>query len=158
MRPGALLSVALALVSIALSASAMADSPVTGFKRAPLVIDTARGATYRFDVEVASTSAERTHGLMFRTELAADDGMLFVSDRDEISAMWMKNTPLSLDMLFIAADGRIAHIAANTTPYSLKIISSRMRVRATLELLGGTAARLGIAIGDMVRSEALGAP
>ncbi len=158
-RPGAWLSVALAVASIALSAGATADGPMTGFQRAPLIIDTAQGATYRFDVEVATTGAERSHGLMFRTELAADDGMLFVWDRYEIAAMWMKNTPLSLDMLFIDRDGRIAHIAAKTTPYSLKLISSRRRVRAALELLGGTAARLGIAPGDMVRSEALnGAP
>ena len=158
-RPGTWLSVALVGALIALSADAAAAGSATGFQRAPLFIDTAQGETYRFEVEVARTSVQRSHGLMFRTELADGDGMLFVWDRDKVVGMWMKNTPLSLDMLFIDRDGRIAHIAADTTPYSLKVISSRSTVRAALELLGGSAARLGIAPGDVVRSEVLyGAP
>jgi uncharacterized membrane protein (UPF0127 family) len=147
--------VVLAVVWLALAPHARADSPSPGFARAPLFIDTARGATLRFDVEVATTGAQRSHGLMFRTELGLDAGMLFVWEREDIVGMWMKNTFIPLDMLFIARDGRIAHIAANTTPKSLKIVSSRWPVRTALELPGGSAARLGIAPGDLVRSEAL---
>ncbi len=152
---GVVTSAALALASLALSPFAGADNGATGYPRAELFIDTAGGVTHRFDVEVASTSGQRSHGLMFRTKLAPDDGMLFVWDREDILGMWMKNTFIPLDMLFIDRDGRIAHIAANTTPHSLKVVSSRSRVRAALELAGGSAARLGIAPGDMVRSEAL---
>lgn len=124
------------------------------FPRAELIIDTPRG-THRFEVEVARTNVQRARGLMFRIRLAADAGMLFVYERRGPVVMWMKNTLISLDMLFIAADGRIVRIAANTTPLSKKMISSGSPVRAVLELPAGTAARLGIAPGDRVRSDAL---
>ena len=152
---GVVAPVALAVASVAPSPFAGAENGATGYPRAALFIDTVGGATHRLDVEVASTGERRSHGLMYRTQLAAGTGMLFVWERDEIAGMWMKNTFIPLDMLFIDRDGRIAHIAANTTPHSLKVISSRRRVRAALELAGGSAARLGIAPGDMVRSEAL---
>lgn len=124
------------------------------FPRAELFIDTPRG-THRFEVEVARTNVKRARGLMFRIRLAADAGMLFVYERRGPVVMWMKNTLISLDMLFIAAEGRIVRIAANTTPLSEKMISSGSPVRAVLELPAGTAARLGIAPGDRVRSDAL---
>ena len=124
------------------------------FPRAELFIDTPRG-THRFEVEVARTNVKRARGLMFRIRLAADAGMLFVYERRGPVVMWMKNTLISLDMLFIAAEGRIVRIAANTTPLSEKMISSGSPVRAVLELPAGTAARLGITPGDRVRSDAL---
>ena len=103
-----------------------------------------------FSVELASNDAERTRGLMFRKELPEGRGMLFDFGVDQDIAMWMKNTLIPLDMLFIRADGRIAHIAENTEPLSTKIIRSGGPVRAVLEVAGGTAKKLGIAVGDRV--------
>lgn len=96
----------------------------------------------------------RTRGLMHRRELAADRGMLFLFPRSERQAMWMKNTYVSLDMLFIDSTGRIIDIAANTRPLSERTIVSSGKARAVLELLAGTAARLGITVGDLVRHRA----
>ena len=126
----------------------------SSFARAELFIDTAAG-THRFVVEVARTPAQRVRGLMFRTALAADAGMLFVMETEGEAAIWMKNTFVPLDILFIAADGRITRIAADTTPLSTRIISSAGPVRALLEVLAGTARRLGIEPGDRVRSATL---
>ncbi|MEX1147865.1 MAG: DUF192 domain-containing protein [Sphingomonadales bacterium] len=103
-----------------------------------------------FQVEMAVTPEQRRQGLMFREYLDADRGMLFNHDRDEVATMWMKNTLIPLDMLFIRHTGEIATIAENTEPHSLKVISSRVPVRAVLEVPGGTAARLGISPGDRV--------
>mgnify|MGYP002828229772 CR=1 FL=1 len=113
------------------------------------------GGEYSFDVEVADTDAQRSRGLMFRNELAEDAGMIFLYRQDRVLTMWMANTYLSLDMLFLAADGRIVHIAENTIPLSRETISSRRRARAVLELNAGTAKRLGITVGDRVVHEAL---
>jgi uncharacterized membrane protein (UPF0127 family) len=88
---------------------------------------------------------------MYRTELAADAGMLFDFRTDQQVYMWMKNTYLPLDMVFIRSDGRIASIAANTTPLSTETISSGGPVRAVLELPAGTAKARGITVGDRVR-------
>ncbi len=146
---------------IAVSGNAETGSPsalhVAGeveFPRAELFIDTARG-TRRFEVEVARTQAQRVRGLMFRTQLAANAGMLFAYPYDGEVIMWMKNSVVSLDMLFIDAGGRVVGIAANTTPLSEELISSGVPARAVLEVPAGTAARLGIARGDRVRSDAL---
>ena len=91
---------------------------------------------------------------MFRTSLGADSGMIFLYDSPREIAMWMKNTILSLDMLFIAEAGRITRIVANTTPMSEATIASRGPVRAVLELLAGAAQRLAIKPGDRVRLDA----
>ncbi len=129
--------------------------PVSGgeaveFTRAEVLITTAGGEELRFDVEVARTPAQRAQGLMFRTALAPDAGMLFIYDPPSEVSMWMRNTILSLDMLFIAADGRITRIAANTTPMSEATIESRGPVSAVLELLAGSAKRLGIRPGNRI--------
>jgi uncharacterized membrane protein (UPF0127 family) len=134
--------------------SARAGSSAT-LPRAELVIESAGGVRHGFEVEVAATSAARTRGLMYRSELAPDSGMLFVFENAGPVAMWMKNTFISLDMLFIANDGRIVRIAERTTPLSRKTIASGGAVRAVLELAGGSAARLAIRPGDLVRSPAL---
>jgi uncharacterized protein len=118
--------------------------------RSPLVIKTADGVEHRFTVELATTEAERERGLMFRTAMAPDAGMLFDFKEVEPVAMWMKDTYLPLDMLFIARDGRIAHIAERAVPYSLATISSGEPVLAVLELNSGTASRLKIKPGDRV--------
>jgi hypothetical protein len=103
-----------------------------------------------FAVELADNDADRGRGLMFRKELAEGRGMLFDFQREQDVSMWMQNTYISLDMLFIRGDGRILRIAENTEPLSTRIISSGGPVRAVLEVIGGTARKLGIAPGDRV--------
>ncbi|WP_019643692.1 DUF192 domain-containing protein [Novispirillum itersonii] len=106
------------------------------------------GGTRAYRVEMALTPAQRERGLMHRTSLPAGHGMLFDFGSVRDVAMWMKNTLISLDMLFITEDGRIARIDANAEPQSLTIRRSGVPVRAVLELPGGEAARAGIAVGD----------
>ena len=105
---------------------------------------------HAFAVELATNDEERSRGLMFRTELPEGRGMLFDFERDQPVAFWMHNTYISLDMIFIRADGRIANIAENTEPKSDRLIPSGTPVRAVLEVIAGTASKLGIAPGDQV--------
>ncbi len=116
----------------------------------PLVIET-RGGPITIEVEVARTPDQQATGLMFRTKLADSQGMLFAHSASRELTMWMKNTFIPLDMVFIRADGVIHRIEAHTQPMSEAQISSRGAVAAVLELAGGAAARLGIAPGDRVR-------
>jgi len=116
----------------------------------PLAILLQGGQRQSFQVEVARNDADRAQGLMFRRSMPADRGMLFDFGRVEPVAMWMQNTYLSLDMLFIRSDGTIARVAANTEPLSTRTIPSGEPVLAVLELNAGTAARLGIRAGDRV--------
>jgi uncharacterized membrane protein (UPF0127 family) len=109
-----------------------------------------KGGVHVFAVEMAKTDAERAKGLMFRRELPDGRGMLFDFERDQEVTMWMQNTYIPLDMIFIRADGRIHRIAENTEPMSTRTISSGGPVRAVLEVSGGTARKLGIAPGDRV--------
>lgn len=120
-----------------------------------LFIDTSKGPV-GFTVELALTPENRATGLMDRQSMAADHGMLFRFDQTRDVLMWMKNTPLSLDMLFIAENGRIARIAENTVPFSETIIPSGSPVRYVLELNAGTAAKTGVAVGDRVRHRVIG--
>ncbi len=114
-------------------------------------------AVHVFEVEVARTGEERAKGLMFRRYMPADRGMLFDFGSEQPVGMWMKDTFIPLDMLFIRKDGSIARIAENTEPHSLRTISSGENVLSVLELNGGTAARLGIAPGDRVLHPLFGA-
>jgi uncharacterized membrane protein (UPF0127 family) len=109
-----------------------------------------RSGVHVFDVEMAVTGEQRMVGLMDRKELPPDRGMLFDFDGEQMVSMWMRNTYISLDMMFIASDGRIVRIAERTEPLSERTISSGVPVRAVLEVIGGTAQRLGIAPGDRV--------
>ena len=106
--------------------------------------------SHRFRVELVDDDRSRARGLMFRRSLPADGGMLFDFGVPLPVYMWMKNTYIALDMIFIAPDGRIVNIARGTTPESLAIIESAGPVRAVLEVPAGTAARLGIWPGDKV--------
>lgn len=106
--------------------------------------------THRFEVEIADEPAERRRGLMFRRSMEADHGMLFRHDQPQRSAMWMKNTFISLDILFIQQDGVIVNIAHDTEPESLTQIASKGRVLGVLELNAGTTRRLAIKPGDQV--------
>jgi uncharacterized protein len=105
---------------------------------------------HAFTVELATNDAERERGLMFRKELPQGQGMLFDFQRDQPVAFWMHNTYISLDMIFIRGDGRIARIAENAKPESDDLIPSGAPVRAVLEVIAGTARQLGIKAGDRV--------
>jgi uncharacterized protein len=111
-----------------------------------------KNGVHVFSVELAVTDEERQKGLMFRKSLPESTGMLFDFKRDQDVSMWMHNTYVSLDMIFIRADGRIQRIAENTETESDKIISSGGPVRAVLEVAAGTAKKLGIGPGDRVGS------
>jgi uncharacterized protein len=115
----------------------------------PLEIASKNGVNV-FAVEMAVTPEEQSKGLMFRKELPEGQGMLFDFHREQEATFWMKNTYVPLDMIFIRADGRIHRIAANTTPLSEALVTSGGPVRAVLEVVAGTARKLGIAPGDRV--------
>ena len=115
----------------------------------PLTIQTASGPR-QFQVEVVRDDAERMQGLMYRRSMAADRGMLFDFVRVEPVSMWMQNTYIPLDMLFIRPDGTVARIAQDTEPLSTRVIPSGEPVLSVLELNAGTSRRLGIKAGDRV--------
>lgn len=147
----------LAGAALALAPLGGCDSPMgaangiaeAAAERIPLQISTAQGVR-SFRVEVARTAAEQQKGLMYRTELPEDGGMLFPSDLPTPRSFWMKNTLISLDIIFIREDGSIARIAEETVPQSLEPVTVAEPVIAVLELAGGKAAALGIAEGDQV--------
>ena len=115
----------------------------------PLEIATKSGVRV-FSVEMATTEEEKQTGLMYRKELPDGKGMLFDFSPEQQISMWMKNTYISLDMIFIRADGRILRIAENTEPLSTRIISSGGLAMAVLEVAAGTAQKYGIQPGDRV--------
>ncbi len=121
-----------------------------------LVIVTRDGVHHEFNVEMALTPRQQQVGEMFRTSVPPDGGMLFVWPVARPSPMWMENTLVPLDMVFINADGTIRHIAENTVPESLATVDSGGPVLATLELAGGTTARLNIIVGDKVLQRIFG--
>jgi uncharacterized protein len=136
----------LLVVILAFSAHAE-DAPLS--KIEPLTVATENDA-HLFTVEIADTDALRQRGLMFRQRLPEDRGMLFDFQKPRPVSMWMKNTYISLDMLFIRENGDIAYIAENTVPKSLDTVGVSEPVLAVLELAGGTAKKLGIRAGDKV--------
>jgi uncharacterized membrane protein (UPF0127 family) len=135
--------VVLALLAVGLMHSAHAMRLET------LKLITARG-THVIDIEVTETPAEKAQGLMFRTRLADTAGMLFFYETPQEITMWMRNTYIPLDMVFIRADGVVHRIEARTEPLSENIVASRGNVTACLELAGGAAERLGLKAGDRV--------
>ena len=144
-QQGAAAALAVLVLALALLARpAFAEGPTE-----PLTI-ASRSGRHAFQVEVMRDDAGRAQGLMFRRTMAPDRGMLFDFERMEPVTMWMKNTYLPLDMLFIRADGTVARIAADTEPLSTRTIASGEPVLGVLELNAGTAARLGIHPGDKV--------
>ena len=134
-------------------AGANASTPV-GMARLQLTVTSSNGP-HKFSVEVAKTNAEQERGLMYRTGIPADSGMLFAPYPAEgggpkEASFWMENTPSPLDIIFIRADGTIARIAENTVPFSQDRILSGEPVTAVLEINGGRSSELGIAEGDKV--------
>ena len=121
-----------------------------GLEQLPLTISS-NGREHRFTVEVARTGEEQSMGLMYRTELAPDRGMIFPMDPPRNASFWMRNTLIPLDMIFVRADGSIANVEANTVPYSEEPVRSAGPVAAVLEIPGGRAAELGIKAGDIVK-------
>lgn len=115
-----------------------------------------RSGEHRVDIEVADTPDEREHGLMNRQSMPADAGMLFDFGIDRPVTMWMKNTYLPLDMVFMDASGTVTHIAVNAQPLSLDLIESDGPVRYVLELNGGAAARYGLKVGDRLKHPLVG--
>jgi hypothetical protein len=146
------------MLLVALFASAASCAPgasgvagASAAKADEVVIVSANGE-HRFKVEVADDDEERRIGLMYRTSLAENAGMIFdFRPENEIQSMWMKNTLIPLDMAFIAADGRIVTIAAETTPRSLQSVRSDAPAVAVLEVNGGRLEALGVKVGDLVR-------
>jgi uncharacterized protein len=112
-----------------------------------------KSGVHAFVVELASNDAERERGLMFRKELPEGRGMLFDFQRERPVSFWMHNTYISLDMIFIRDDGRILRIAESTEPMSDRLVPSGGPIRAVLEVIGGTARKLGIAPGNRVRGQ-----
>ena len=145
--------VAAVLAAIMLAAGVL-GSPVA--RAEPVCVDLAGGAVHRYEVEIAATPGARAQGLMFRRSLAPGAGMLFDFGRDEVARMWMKNTFIPLDMVFADRDGKVRGIVRNARPRSLDTISSRIPVRAVLELNGGEADRMGLAPGDRIRHPVFG--
>lgn len=128
-----------------------ANGPQTGLPVETITVDTKAGP-HAFKVEVAADDQSRETGLMFRKSMAPDAGMLFDFHTPQEVSFWMENTILPLDMLFVRADGTIAHIKQNATPYSRETIPSVEPVQVVIELNAGRAAALGIKEGDRVRA------
>jgi uncharacterized membrane protein (UPF0127 family) len=122
------------------------------FDKEPLVIQTVAGKLLNFTVEIAVTSEQREHGLMFRQEMPENAGMIFDFGQSRPVTMWMENTILPLDMLFIDSGGTIRHIKENAVPYSRETIDSMGEVRYVVELNAGVVKKLGIGVGDKVAS------
>jgi uncharacterized protein len=135
-------------VFLALVLTAIAG-PVTAADKQTLEI-TSKTGVHVFSVEVVDDDASREKGLMFRKHLPEGKGMLFDFKREQNVDFWMKDTYIPLDMIFIGADGRIRNIAQNAEPLSTRIIPSKGPVLAVLEVIGGTAGKLGIVPGDQV--------
>jgi len=129
--------------------------PLVTFKHDELTISGV-GGSHKFQIELATDNAQREQGLMYRQTMAPDAGMLFLYDRPQPVAMWMQNTYIPLDMLFIAADGHIVNIRQRAVPHSQENIASAGPVKAVLELNGGTVSRLDIKVGDKVAGSGLG--
>ena len=136
------------LVAFVCAGAAAADDPTLA-KLEPVTVATSSGATL-FTAEIADTEALRQRGLMFRHLLPGDRAMLFDFGQPRPVGMWMKNTYIALDMVFIRSDGTVAGFATDTVPQSLDVISMQEPVLAVLELAAGTARRIGLKEGDEV--------
>jgi uncharacterized membrane protein (UPF0127 family) len=144
------LGLALAIGLAACAQPAPRVDAVSGLELEQLTVETANGPVH-FTVEIADDERERNQGLMYRRSLADDRGMLFHFQQPEHASFWMRNTMISLDIIFVGTDGRVLNIAERTTPYSDAPIPSSGLTRGVLEIRGGRAEELGIRPGDRVR-------
>jgi uncharacterized protein len=138
----------LLLASLVPGAAALADQ-VASFDKSSVTIDTVAGPRH-FAIELARTPQQQELGLMFRPSISPDAGMLFDFGETRPATFWMKNTLISLDMLFITSDGHVADIHEHAEPLSEDVIRSQVPVRAVLEVKGDTVEQLGIRVGDIV--------
>ncbi len=145
------------LLGMFLLAAPAVAQPQPTLPQSDLVIVTGKGPQH-FTVELADNDASRARGMMFRTSMAPDAGMLFDFKQEQMASFWMRNTLIPLDMLFIKADGTILNLHQRAIPRDETGISSAGPVRAVLELNGGTVSRLGIKPGDKVRHAIFGNP
>jgi uncharacterized membrane protein (UPF0127 family) len=136
-----------ALATLLLAACSNAESR--------LVLHTAKG-DFTFTVEIADDAAEQIQGLMFRDHLAADAGMLFDYGQERLTAFWMQNTLIPLDMIFIGADGVVKNIHVNARPMDTTSIPSKFPVRFVLEIAGGRSQEIGLAVGDKMDHPSVG--
>src|SRR6266481_4032410 len=141
---------AFAVLVVAVAAGLVASSPAARSAEQQILEIASKTGVHVFSVELAVTDEERGRGLMYRRSVPQSYGMLFDFKRDQEITMWMRNTYVSLDMIFIQSDGRIRRIAETTETESDKIIPSGGQVRAVLEVAAGTARKLGIEPGDRV--------
>jgi uncharacterized protein len=130
-------------------AQSMPIEDLSHFPRSTLAIEV-HGRADRFRIWIADTPARQEQGLMFVRDLPASQGMLFPQSSPQVAHFWMKNTYIPLDMVFVGEDRRIAKIIANARPFSLDVLSSDVPVIAVLEIRGGEAKQLGMAVGDRV--------
>ncbi len=156
MRRRFLLALLAVVPVIALAQAPEPTGPQPELPKEKLVIVDRDGVQHMFNVEMALTMKQQVVGEMFRTQIPPDGGMLFDWKVPRESQMWMRNTLIPLDMVFINADGTIRSIAENAVPQSLAIVASHGPVRATLEVAGGTAARLNLRVGDHVQQRIFG--
>lgn len=141
--------------SLLLSAVAAAAQPVPrlegDFERSSLLIDSvAAGMCYHFETYMARTDRQRARGLMHVPAMPRFTGMIFSFERGQQPTMWMRNTLIPLDMVFLDGDGQVVHISADAVPQSLRTIASPLPARSVLEINGGLAAELGLSAGDRV--------
>ena len=136
--------------AVAPTAATPARHPLSGLPVIDLTVTHGR-RQHHFRVEVATSFDEQEKGLMFRTAMAPDEGMIFPMSNGQPASFWMKNTVIPLDIIFIGLDGRISNIAANAKPYDETPLPSVGAVKGVLELNGGRAAQLGIGPGDTVK-------
>jgi uncharacterized membrane protein (UPF0127 family) len=129
---------------------AAAPEPLTAFPQSLLAIKSATGKVVNFKIWTADTEQREQQGLMFIRDMDEHAGMLFMFPQNQPVSMWMKNTYISLDLLFLNARGKIDYIAAGATPLSETIIGPPTPEYAVLELKGGACERLGIKVGDVV--------
>ena len=157
LRSAGLATLLVAIIALcgARTAAARAPEPLSAFPQQLLSIRTAAGRVINFKIWIADTPGREEQGLMFVRHMDEHAGMLFPFSGNDPIYMWMKNTIMPLDMVFIDARGRISGIAAHCKPYSLDLISAPVHTRAVLELQGGAGARFGIGVGDTVLSAAL---
>lgn len=146
----------LACVALVLAVACTADEPayeapphLAGLPMSEVAVETSSG-THRFRVWIAADPASRANGLMLVHEMPPDYGMLFLFEQTQYTSFWMRDTVLPLDLVFVGADGRVVNIAHETRPFTEDPIPSAAPVIAVLEVLAGTAARIGLAVGDRI--------
>ena len=146
----------LAVVALAgLVTPAQASDEVVRLPVEQVIVSTDKG-DIAFATEIATTDETRSRGLMFRRSMGEREAMLFHWQSPRVVSMWMRNTYISLDMLFVTADGTVVHVEKDTVPESLKVLSAGREVSAVMELVAGTAARLGIRPGSRLRHRFFG--